>query len=154
ANSSRQEDAVGYFAPLASAKYVLLTTFTRDGMPVSTPARVVVDGGRAYFRLWSPSAPSNRFSHTDWVQVAPRTVLGLWRYGSPVKASAGMRAGDEASRAAVKLARKYPIHRGSLNSWFHRVRGRRLVLYELRADDPAERSPDQHREGPDARVSG
>ena len=37
-------------APLVSAKYLLLTTFTRDGAPLATPVRALASGDRAYFR--------------------------------------------------------------------------------------------------------
>jgi uncharacterized protein len=57
--------------PLASAKYLLLTTFNQDGAPQATPVRVLADGDRACFRTSDASGISKRIRHTDWVQAAP-----------------------------------------------------------------------------------
>ena len=124
----------GYFAHLASAKYLQVTTFGRDGRPV--PARVhgVVDGSRAYFgaRRWSGTV--RRLRRADAVQVAPCGVLGLC-YGPPLDAAARLLPAEEASRAAAELARKYCVRRRSLTSWLHRARRPKMVHYELLADD-------------------
>jgi PPOX class probable F420-dependent enzyme len=74
-STSRQAAAGSYLAWLAPAKYLLLTTFRRDGTPVSAPVRVVADGDRLYFRAPGSSGTSKRIQRTDWVQVARCTVL-------------------------------------------------------------------------------
>jgi uncharacterized protein len=125
-------------APLVSAKYLLLTTFTRDGAPRATPARVLADGDRAYFRTWDASGVSKRLRHTDWVQVAPCTVLGICRTGPTVDTTARLLADAEVSRAAEQLAPTYPGWRRLLSSLAHRVTGRRTVYYELRPDESVE----------------
>jgi uncharacterized protein len=125
-------------APLVSAKYLLLTTFTRDGAPQATPVRALASGERAYFRTWDASGVSKRLRHTDWVQVAPCTVLGICRTGPTVDATARLLADAEASRAAEQLAPKYPGWRRFLSSLAHRVTGRRTVYYELEPDEAAE----------------
>jgi PPOX class probable F420-dependent enzyme len=124
--------------PLASAKYLLLTTFNRDGAPQATPVRVLADGDRACFRTSDTSGISKRLRHTDWVQAAPCTVLGLCRTGPTVDATARLLAGAEASRAAERLTPRYPAWRGFLGSLVHRVTGRQAVFYELRPDETAE----------------
>ena len=121
----------GYFASLAPARYVLLTTFTRDGKPVATSVRVVVDGDLAYFRTRHPTGQSKRLRHGGWVQVAPCSALGLIRYGLPLDATARLLAGEEVSTAAAKLSGKYPVRR--LRRLFHRVPRRETRYYELRA---------------------
>lgn len=120
-----------YFAPLAKARYLLLTTFRPKGTPVSAPVRGIVDGDRAYFRVWSQSGTVRRLRHTDGVQVAPCGALGLVSYGPPLDAAARPLAGQEASRVAGQLARKYPVRRRSLARLLRRARRRRLVHYEL-----------------------
>ena len=88
-DSSYQREAAdgGYFAALAPAKYMLLTTFKREGTPVSTPVQGVIDGKRAYFRVWRQSGTVKRLRHTAGVQVTPCTVLGLCSFGPPINAT-------------------------------------------------------------------
>lgn len=130
----REAAGDGYFAPLASARYLQVTTLGRDGRPV--PARVhgVVDGGRAYFAARSWSGTVRRLRHADAVQVAPCGALGLC-YGPPLDAAARLLPAEEASRAAAELARKYPVRRRSLTSWLHRAWRPKMMHYELLSDD-------------------
>ena len=134
-DSRARQDAIGdgYFASLAPAKYMLLTTFTRDGKPVATAQRTVLDGDRAYFRTGHPTGPSRRLRDGGWVQVAPCSVLGLVRYDLPLDATARLLAGEEASTAAARLASKYPGRHRFLRRLFHRVLRRETAYYELRA---------------------
>jgi uncharacterized protein len=128
----REESAEGsYFTPLAEARYLLLTTFKQKGAPVSAPVQGIVDGDRAYLRVWSQSGTVRRLRHTDGVQVAPCGALGLCSHGPPLDAAAQRLAGEEASRVAGQLARKYPVRRRSLARLLQRARRRRLVYYEL-----------------------
>jgi PPOX class probable F420-dependent enzyme len=125
-------------APLVSAKYLLLTTFTRDGAPQATPVRALASGDRAYFRTGDASGVSKRLRLTDWVRVAPCTVLGICRTGPTVDATARLLADAEASRAAEQLAPYYPGWRRLLSSLAHRVTRRRTVYYELQPDETVE----------------
>jgi PPOX class probable F420-dependent enzyme len=125
----------GPFAPLASARYLLISTVTSDGAQEATPVRARINGDRAYFRTSGASAISKRLQHTGWVQVAPCAILGFVRYGPAVNATARMLAGEEAGHAAGELARTYPAWRGFLASLSQRLTRRRTVHYELRADD-------------------
>jgi PPOX class probable F420-dependent enzyme len=119
-----------YFASLAKARYLRLTTFKRQGTPVSAPVPGIVDGDRAYFGAWSRSGTVRRLQHTDGVQVAPCSALGLVSYGPPLDAAARRLTGQEASHIAGQLARTYPVRRRSLARLLQRARGR-LVYYEL-----------------------
>lgn len=98
----------GYFAPLTTVKYMLLTTFKPGNTPLSTPVRVVADGDRAYFRAWSSSGTCKRLRQIESVQVAPSTVLGLYCCGPPLDAIARPLAGKNADWAAEKLVRQVP----------------------------------------------
>ena len=151
AGGSRPGDADnGYFAPLASARYVLLTTFDPDGgTPTSSAQRVVVDGDRAYFRTRNGSAASKRLGHTSRVQVAPCTVLGLCSFGPPFNATARLLAGEQACAAARKLVSKHPARRGLLTSLSRWVRRWQPAHYELLADE----APEQPRSGPAPKIS-
>ena len=120
-----------YFASLAKARYLLLTTFKRKGTPVTAPVPGIVDGDRAYFGVSSRSGAVRRLQHTDGVQVAPCGALGLVSYGPPLDAAARRLTGQEASHVAGQLARTYPVRRRSLAGMIQRARRRRLVYYEL-----------------------
>jgi len=128
----------GKHAPLASAKYLLLTSFNRDGAALATPVRVLAAGDRAYFRTADASGLSKRLQRTDWVQVSPCTVLGVCRTGPTVGATARLLAGDEAGWAATQLAPKHPVWRCFLGSLARRVTGRQAVYYEVLPDEGAE----------------
>jgi PPOX class probable F420-dependent enzyme len=132
ADAPPQEALDGYFAPLAVARHVLLTTFKWGRTPVSSPARLVAHGDRAYFQTRSRSRMDRRLRHNDWVQVAPGTALGLYRYGPWLDATARLLDGEEASQAARRLARHHPGRRGGLARLARRIRGARPVHYELR----------------------
>ncbi|MGH3120878.1 MAG: PPOX class F420-dependent oxidoreductase [Streptosporangiaceae bacterium] len=120
-----------YFASLAKARYLRLTTFKREGTPVSVPVPGIVDGDRAYFGAWSRSGTVGRLQHTDGVQVAPCSALGLVSYGPPLDAAARRLADQEASHVAGHLARTHPVRRRSLAGLLQRARRQRLVYYEL-----------------------
>jgi len=131
ASAIREGADGGYFAALAKGKYLLLTTFKQKGTPVSTPVQGITDGDRAYFRVWSRSGPARRLQHTDGVQVAPCGALGLLSHGPPLDAAARPLAGEEASRVAGPLGRKYPARRRSRARLLPQARRRRRVYYEL-----------------------
>ena len=120
-----------YFASLAKARYLRLTTFKRKGAPVSAPVPGIVDGDRAYFGVSSRSGAVKRLQHTDGVQVAPCGALGLVSYGEPLNAAARRLADAEASHVAGQLARTHQVPRRSLARLLPRARRRRLVYYEL-----------------------
>jgi PPOX class probable F420-dependent enzyme len=128
----REETGDGsYFAPLAKARYLLLTTFKQKGTPVSAVVQGVADGDRAYFRVRSRSGTARRLRHTDGVQVTPCSALGLWSYGPPLDAAVRPLAGGEAIRVAGQLDRTYPVRHRSLAWPVHWASRRRLAYYEL-----------------------
>ena len=128
----REETGDGhYFAPLAKARYLLLTTFKPKGTPVSAVVQGIADGDRAYFRVRSRSGTARRLRYTDGVHVAPCSALGLWSYGPPLDAAARPLTDEEASRVAGLLDRKYPVPRRSPARLLQRPRHRRLAYYEL-----------------------
>jgi PPOX class probable F420-dependent enzyme len=93
---------------LAAEKYILLTTFRRDGRAVATPVWVVPDGtGMA---IWSvkDSGKVKRIRNSGRVTVAPCDIKGNPK-GEPVEAQA--RIGDAADRARVGrgLGKKYGL---------------------------------------------
>lgn len=96
--------------------------------PVSVRVQGMVDGDQAYFRVWSGSGMIRRLRHADQVQVTACDTLGLVSHGEPMYAAVRPLAGQEASRAAEKLAVRYPGRRDFLARLLRRTR----VHYELR----------------------
>ena len=64
---------------LDDEKYILLTTFRRDGTPVSTPVWAV-DLGDARIGFWtsSGSGKAKRLAHTDRVREATAEMVDRW----------------------------------------------------------------------------
>jgi PPOX class probable F420-dependent enzyme len=131
----------GYFATLSASKYMLLTTFRRDGRAVATPVHVVAEAeaeaeaeaDRVYFRTWDVSGKAKRLRHTPTVEVAPCSSRGRSR-GPAVRARAVLLDGEASEQAARLLAHEHPILHGRLIPWYHRRRG--WVTQQYRLDQP------------------
>jgi PPOX class probable F420-dependent enzyme len=93
---------------LGSEKYVLVTTFRKDGRAVPTPTWVVPDP--AGLAVWTPrdAGKVKRIRNSGRVTVAPCDVRGN-SSGDPVEGRA--RIGDQADRLRVgkALTRKYGL---------------------------------------------
>jgi uncharacterized protein len=122
--------AAGYFAPVCDAKYIVLTTFRRDGEAVSTPVHVAVDDDTAFFRTWNVTGKAKRLRHTPAVEIAPSTFRGR-PLGPPIRAQAHLLDGEASEAAARMLAAKHPILHGRLIPWYHRRRGWTTQQYKL-----------------------
>jgi PPOX class probable F420-dependent enzyme len=129
----------GYFAPVAQAKYTLLTTFRRDGTPVATPVHVTAEPGEpdvAYFRTWDTTGKAKRLRHTPAVLVAPSTFRGR-ALGPAIRAEARLLGGEASAHATRLLASEHPVLHGLLIPWYHRRRG--WVTQQYRLEPPAAR---------------
>jgi PPOX class probable F420-dependent enzyme len=93
---------------LGAEKYVLLTTFRRDGRAVPTPLWVVPDDGGLGF--WTPAGTGKlkRIRNSGRVTVQPCDFRGN-PSGEPIEGQA--RIGDAADMARVKdgIKRKYGV---------------------------------------------
>jgi hypothetical protein len=96
---------------LSDEKYILLTTFKRDGTPVSSPVwSVALEGGRVGFWTSSGSGKAKRLSHTDRVTVQPCDVRGRAKKGTEaVDATARLVTGAEYDTIREKVVAKYGI---------------------------------------------
>jgi PPOX class probable F420-dependent enzyme len=96
---------------LDEAKYVLLTTYRRDGRPVATPVWLVALGdGRFGFATSSATGKVKRLAHTSRVIVQPSDARGRVRAGtSPVNGSAEIVTGSDLELVKAKLKAKYGI---------------------------------------------
>jgi PPOX class probable F420-dependent enzyme len=94
---------------LADEKYMLLTTFRRDGTPVSTPVWVVaLDGEEVGFWTSSGSGKAKRLAHTARVTVQPSDARGRVKAGtSPIEGTARLVSGGELDAIRVRVVAKY-----------------------------------------------
>jgi uncharacterized protein len=112
---------------------ILLTTYRRDGTPVSTPVNVAVADGHTYFRTWTTSGKAQRIAHQPKVAVATCTGRGT-PTGPTTTATAHALEGDHARRAARAITHKYPLLQGTFVPLFHRMTRREPIHYELTFD--------------------
>jgi PPOX class probable F420-dependent enzyme len=117
------------WAPFVRQKTVAVTTFRRDGTPVSSPVSIAVDGEVAYFRTWHTAGKAKRLRRDPTVLIAPSTGVGR-PTGPPVRGKAELLDGDEARYAARLLARKYPILH-NLVPFGHRLKRVRTLHYRV-----------------------
>jgi PPOX class probable F420-dependent enzyme len=96
---------------LDDEKYMLLTTFKRDGTAVATPVWVVPLGERSYgFWTSSGSGKAKRLGHTDRVTVQPCNARGQVKKATePVAATARLVTGPEFATIQEKVKAKYGI---------------------------------------------
>ena len=88
-----------------------LTTFRRDGTPVSTPVWCVpLEGGRFGFYTSSGSGKAKRLAHTDRVQVQPCNGRGKPKADTtPIEATAQLVTGPELEDIRTKIVAKYGL---------------------------------------------
>ena len=94
---------------LEDEKYLLFTTFRRDGTPVATPVwSVPLGSGRLGFWTSSGSGKAKRLAHTSRVTVQPCDGRGKPKPGTePVEATASLVSGDEMDEIRRKITEKY-----------------------------------------------
>ena len=112
--------AVAALAPFVRQKTILLTSYRRDGTPVSAPVSIAVDGDRAYVRSPGNGGKIKRIRRNPMVEVAPCSALGK-PTGPAVPMRAQLLQGLEYRRAGWLLARKYPMLQGALVPLTHRL---------------------------------
>jgi PPOX class probable F420-dependent enzyme len=94
---------------ISDEKYMLFTSFRRDGTPVSTPVWVVgLDDTSVAFWTSSESGKAKRLAHTARVTVQPCDARGRVRAGTePVEATARVVDGAELTAIQHKMVAKY-----------------------------------------------
>ena len=96
---------------LSDEKYMLLTTFKRDGTPVSSPVWVVgLDGVGVGFYTSSNSGKAKRLANTARVTVQACDARGKLKAGSQaVEATARLVTGAELEAVKAKVVAKYGV---------------------------------------------
>lgn len=94
---------------LVDEKYVLFTTFKRDGTAVAAPVWVVsLASDQLGFWTSSGSGKAKRLAHTSKVTVQPCTARGIVKTGtSPTSATAVLVTGVEFDAIRAKVVAKY-----------------------------------------------
>jgi PPOX class probable F420-dependent enzyme len=93
---------------LGSEKYVLLTTYRKDGRAVSTPLWVVPDGDGLMF--WTPTDTGKlkRIRNNGRVTVQACDFSGN-PSGAPIEAQARIGDADDRRRVGAAIIRKYGL---------------------------------------------
>ena len=112
--------AVRALLPFVDQKTIVLTTFRRDGTPVSTPINIAVDGDHAFIRSFAKAWKVRRLRNNPLVELAPSTTLGT-ATGPAIRARARLLDDRESRTAARALARKHPLLQGVLVPVSHRL---------------------------------
>ena len=114
-------------------RYIALTTYRRDGRPVTTPVWAAPLNGNLYVVTARSTGKVRRLRATDRVRFAPsnmngRRILGAWHEGSGRVVEDEQRRGE----ALAALQRKYG-RQMSLAMLINRLRGldRERVVLEL-----------------------
>lgn len=122
---------------LSAEKYILLTTFRKDGRAVPTPVWAVRDGEALAVWTGADSGKVKRIRHNGEVTVAPCDVRGR-PHGPEVPAHATIYGGGDTGRVRDLLKHKYRLI-GRLSLLGSRLRrgaggtvGIRLTLTETR----------------------
>ena len=120
-------------AARGDARYIALTTFRRDGRPVTTPVWAAPLNGNLYVVTARSTGKVRRLRVTHRVRFAPsnmngRRILGAWHEGSGRVVVDEQRRGE----ALAALRRKYGWQM-SLAMLINRLRGldRERVVLEL-----------------------
>ena len=96
------------FNEVAKSKYLLLTTFTKDGRPKPTPIWAALDGDRLLVITQEHSWKVKRIRNTPHVTLAPCDVRGKPR-GAAVDATASVLDKAENARVYAAIGRRYGI---------------------------------------------
>jgi uncharacterized protein len=121
------------FAEVSKAKYVLLTTFTKDGRPKPTPIWIAPDGERALVITEKNSWKVKRIRNTPRVTLAVCDMKGNVK-GEPVEAVATVLDDAQTELVYQAIGKRYDVIDHVFNL-FSKLRGgsKRTVGLELRA---------------------
>jgi hypothetical protein len=91
-------------------KYLSLTTYRRDGTPVSTPVWFVEDDGRLFVTTGADSCKAKRLRRNPAAMVAPCTARGVPK-GDAIPAQVEFLPTDAHARVDRLMAEKYRVDR-------------------------------------------
>jgi PPOX class probable F420-dependent enzyme len=91
-----------------TAQYVALTTYRRDGTPVTTPVWAAAEGESLYLFTNAAAGKVKRLRNSSRAAVAPRTAIGKVT-GAQLPAEAFNLASDQMPKVWKLLTKKYGI---------------------------------------------
>lgn len=107
----REERELGRREPLRiPGKYLSLTTYRRDGTPVSTPVWFVEEDGRLFVTTGADSYKAKRLRRNPAAMVAPCTARGGPK-GDAIPVHVEFLPPDEHGRVDRLMAEKYRVDR-------------------------------------------
>jgi PPOX class probable F420-dependent enzyme len=121
------------FADVAKAKYVSLTTFTKDGRPKPTPIWIAPDGDRLVVITEKNAWKVKRIRNTPRVTLAVCDMRGNVQ-GEAVEAVASVLDESQTEKVYQAINNRYGIM-GRLFTIFSKLRGgaKRTIGLEIRA---------------------
>jgi PPOX class probable F420-dependent enzyme len=121
------------FADVIKAKYVSLTTFTKDGRSKPTPIWIAPDGDRALVITEKNSWKAQRIPNTPRLAPAPSDMTGHAK-GEAVEAVATILDPSQTEKVYQAIGERYGLI-GHVFNLFSKLRGgtKRTVGLELRA---------------------
>jgi uncharacterized protein len=121
------------FAEVSKARYILLTTFTKDGRPKPTAVGAAPDGDRLLVHTEEDSWKVKRIRNTPRVTVAVCDMRGRPK-GEPVEAVAKVLDKAEAADVQRAITKQYGLF-GRLFDVYLKVRGldKKSVGVEIKA---------------------
>lgn len=121
------------FADVVAAKYISLTTFTKDGRPKRTPVWVVPDGDAALVISEKNAWKVKRIRNTPRVTVAICDMRGNVK-SEAVEAVASVLDESQTERVYQAIGKRYGVV-GKVFNVFSKLRGgtNRTIGLELRA---------------------
>ena len=125
--------AANTFSEVTKAKYVLLTTFTKDGRPKPTPIWIAPDGDRALVITEKNAWKVKRIRNTPRVTLAVCDMRGNVK-GEAIEAVASVMDDSQTESVYQAINKRYGIV-GRIFNFFSKLRGGngRTVGLELRA---------------------
>jgi uncharacterized protein len=111
------------FADVSQARYLLLTTFTKDGRPKPTPIWAAPDGDRLLVITEEKSWKVKRIRHTPRVTIAACDMRGN-RRSDAVEATATILDKSETDNVYRAIGRRYGVV-GKVFNLFSKLRGGR-----------------------------
>jgi hypothetical protein len=107
----REERELGGRQPLSvPGKYLSLTTYRRDGTPVSTPVWFVEENGRLFVMTAADSYKARRLRRNPAAMVAPCTARGVPK-GDAIPVQVEFLPSEEHERVERLMAEKYRVDR-------------------------------------------
>ncbi|WP_280255272.1 PPOX class F420-dependent oxidoreductase [Nocardia wallacei] len=96
------------FGAVGTAKYVLLTTFRKDGTPVATPLWAALDGGKLYVWTVTDSWKVKRIRRNPAVTLQSCNAAGK-PHGDVIEGAARILDDEGSERVRTLIKRKYSV---------------------------------------------